>query len=192
MFRKALLTALMIIVGSGLTVTAVSGTAVASPSACSVSSAVIQITHFAFNPPAVAPGQSSTATLTAVNCTNHTQQTNEILSGQWVGPSAGTPPTGCPIIDPVALPVTFPPNGTISTSTTYTVPASCTATQLIVTVDIDGNNGVLLAHGTAVLQIIRPALRSPWRGRLDHGIAGRAGTEPGEGTFMAAVALGWS
>src|SRR5580698_2124447 len=151
MFRKALLAALMVIIGSGLTVTAASGTAAASPSACPVS-AVIEITSFAFNPPAVVPGRSSTATLTAVNCTDQSQQTSETWSGQWTGPSTGIP-AGCPAIDPVALPVTFPPNGTVSTSVTYSVPSSCTATQLAVTVDIYGNNGVLLAHGTAILQI---------------------------------------
>jgi hypothetical protein len=156
MFRKALLAALMVIIGSGLTVTAASGTAAASPSACPVS-AVIEITSFAFNPPAVAPGHSSTATLTAVNCTDQSQQTSETWYGQWAGPSTGTLPAGCPVIDPVAVPVTFPPNGTVSTSITYSVPAACTATQLTVTADIYGNNGVLLAHGTAVLQIIRPS-----------------------------------
>jgi hypothetical protein len=36
------------------------------------------------------------------------------------------------------------------------VPQSCTATQLIVTVTIDGNNGVVLARGQAVLNIISP------------------------------------
>jgi hypothetical protein len=156
MFRKALLAALMVIIGSGLTVTAASGTAAASPSACPVS-AVIEITSFAFNPPAVVPGRSSTATLTAVNCTGQSQQTSETWSGQWTGPSTGTPPAGCPVIDPVALPVTFPPNGTVSTSITYSVPSACSATKLTVTSDIYGNNGVLLAHGTAVLQIIRPS-----------------------------------
>jgi hypothetical protein len=160
MFRKALLAALMIIVGSGLTVTAVSGTAAASPSACPVS-AVIWIASFAFNPSAVTPGHSSTATLTAVNCTDQSQQTSETWIGQWGGPITGAPPAGCPIIDPVALPVTFPPNSTVITPMTYSVPLSCTATQLTVTVDIDGSNGALLAHGTAVLQIIQPSLPAP-------------------------------
>jgi hypothetical protein len=157
MFRKALLTALVIIIGSGLTVTAASGTAAASPSACPVS-AVIEITSFAFSPPAVAPGRSSTATLTAVNCTDQSQQTSQTWYGQWAGPATGVPPAGCPAIDPIARPVTFPPDGTVSESMTYSVPSSCTATQLTVTANIYGTNGALLAHGTAVLQIIRPAL----------------------------------
>ncbi len=152
MFRRALLAGLMIITGSGLTVTAMSGAAVASTSACSVSN-VIEIAHFAFNPPVVSPGQSSTATLAALNCTDQSQQATEIWSGRFVGPSPGTPP-GCPVIDPVAFAVTFPPNGTVSTDVTYSVPSSCTATQLIVTADIYGKDGVLFAHGTATLEII--------------------------------------
>jgi hypothetical protein len=155
MFRRALLTALVIIVGGGLTVTAANEAAAAAPSACPVS-AVIEITGFAFSPTAVTPGQSSTATLTAVNCTDLSQQTSQTWSGQWSGPITGAIPTGCPVIDPVALPVTFPPGGTVSTHVTYSVPSSCTATQLSVTVDINGIDGVLLAHGTAVLEIIRP------------------------------------
>ena len=95
--------------------------------------------------------------MTAVNCTDKSQQTSQTWFGQWAGPGTGIP-AGCPVIDPVALPVTFPANGTVSTSVTYSVPSSCTATQLTVTADIYGNNGVLLAHGTAILQIIRPSL----------------------------------
>jgi hypothetical protein len=156
MFRRALLTGLMIIVGSGLMVTAVSGTAAASPSVCSVSSDVIQIASFAFNPSAVVPGGSSTATLTAVNCTDESQQTNQTWSGRFVGSSTGIPP-GCPVIDPISLPVTFPPNGTVSSDVTYSVPSSCTASQLVVTADIYGSNGALLAEGTAILEIVQPS-----------------------------------
>jgi hypothetical protein len=158
MFRKALL-ALLIFAGGGLTVTAASGTAVAQAAACPVSG-VIEITSFAFNPPAVIPGGSSRATLTAQNCTDQTVAASETWFGQFVGPSVGTPgnpPPGCPVIDPIALPVTFPPNGAVTSSVGYLVPASCTATQLIVTVNIYGTNGVLYAHGTATLQIIRIA-----------------------------------
>ena len=158
MFRKALLAALMIITGGGLTVTAVSGTAVASTSACPVS-AVIEIAHFAFNPATVSPGQSSTATLTAVNCTDQSQQTSETWSGRFVGLSTGIPP-GCPVIDPIAFAVTFPPNGTVSTSETYLVPPSCTATQLIVTANIYGKSGELYAHGTATLNITQLPVQS--------------------------------
>jgi hypothetical protein len=143
----------MIIMAGGLTAAVGGGTATAATPApvCAVST-VIEITHFAFNPPVIPPGQSSTATLTARNCTDQTQQTSEIWSGRFVNAS-GTLPPGCPVIDPISIPVNFPPLGTVSSSVGYTVPRSCTATQLIVTVDIDGKNGALLAKGTAVLQI---------------------------------------
>ena len=67
----------------------------------------------------------------------------------------GTSPPGCPVIDPIAIAVTFPPDGSATSSVQYSVPASCTATQLIVSADIYGTNGVLYAHGIATLQIIR-------------------------------------
>jgi hypothetical protein len=153
MFRKALLSGLMIITG-GLSTALGGGMAIAAApaQACAVTS-VIEITHFAFNPPAIPPGQSATATLTAQNCTNQAQQTSEIWSGRFTGPSGGIPP-GCPAIDPISIGVNFPPHGAVSKSVTYAVPLSCTATQLIVTANIDGDNGMLLAHGTAVLEIV--------------------------------------
>jgi hypothetical protein len=52
--------------------------------ACPVST-VIEIEHFAFDPAAIPPGGSSTATLTALNCTDLTQQTTETWSGRFVG-----------------------------------------------------------------------------------------------------------
>jgi hypothetical protein len=143
------------IIAAGLTMAVGSGTASAAPAqACAVST-VIEITNFSFNPSAVPPGKSSTATLSTVNCTNQPQQTSEIWSGRFVGTSTGIPP-GCPVIDPIAIGVNYPPLGFESTSVGYLVPQSCTATQLIVTVTIDGNNGVVLARGQAVLNIISP------------------------------------
>jgi hypothetical protein len=156
MFRKALL-AVLIFAGGGLTLTAASGTADAQASACPVPGP-IEIASFAFKPPAVIPGGSSTATLTAQNCTDETVSASETWFGQFVGPSTGTPgnpPPGCPVIDPIAIAVTFPPDGSATSSVGYYVPASCAATQLIVTADIYGSNGVLYAHGTATLQIVR-------------------------------------
>jgi hypothetical protein len=145
------------IIAGGLTAAIGSGTAAAATpaQACAVST-VIEITNFAFHPPAIPPGQSSTAALTALNCTDQPQQTSEIWSGRFVGPSGAIPP-GCPAIDPIAFAVDFPPNGAVSTSVRYSVPLSCTATQLIVTADIYGTNGVLLAQGTAVLEIVPAA-----------------------------------
>jgi len=158
MFRRALLLAgLMITLAGGLTAATGSGTAIAAtPAPACTTSAIIEIAHFAFNPPAVAPGQSSTGTMTALNCTDQPQQTSEIWSGRFVGPGVGIPP-GCPAIDPIAFAVNFSPHGTVSTSVGYLVPLTCTATQLVVTADIHGKNGVLLAQGTAILNIVAAA-----------------------------------
>jgi hypothetical protein len=157
MFRKSLLTGLMIIAVGGLaaTATASESAAAATPATACAVSTVIEITHFAFNPTSVFPGQSSTATLTARNCTNVSQQTSETWSGRFVSATGTGLPKGCPVIDPIALSVDFAPLGTNSTSVGYLVPQSCTATQLIVTVDIHGTTGILYAQGTAVLNIVQ-------------------------------------
>jgi hypothetical protein len=149
------LAGVLIIMAGGFTAAAAGGTAAAAApaQACAVST-VIEITSFAFSPPAVTPGNSSTATLTALNCTDQTQQTSETWSGRFTGPSSSGIPAGCPAIDPIAFGVTFPPDGTASRSVGYLVPASCTASELVVTADIHGTNGNLLAAGTATLQIV--------------------------------------
>ena len=137
------------------TAAATGGTAAAAtPAQACADLTVIEITNFAFSPPAVPAGNSSTATLTALNCTNQTQQTSETWSGRFTGPSSGGIPAGCPAIDPIAFGVTFPPDGTVSHGVTYLVPAACTASELTVTADIYGANGHLLAEGTATLQIV--------------------------------------
>lgn len=153
MFRRALLSALMIIIAGGLTTTIGSGVAAAAPAQACAASSVIEIAYFAFNPSAIPPGQSSTATLTALNCTDQAQTTSGIWYGHFVGPGGGSP-QGCPVIDPLPFVVNFSPHGIFSTSSPYTVPLSCTATQLTVTVNFYGGNGVLLAQGTAALQIV--------------------------------------
>lgn len=146
----------MIIIAGGLPAAAIgSGTADAAalPAACATSS-VIEIESFGFNPPAVPPGKSSTATLIAVNCTDQPQQVTEIWSGHFAGPSGGIP-SGCPVIDPLSFSAVFAPNSTITNSVGYLVPLSCAATELVVTVDIYGNSS-LLTQGTAVLEILSP------------------------------------
>jgi len=154
MIRKAALLASAIAIASGLMAATTGGATAAVPDTSCATSTVIEIQSFAFSPPSVPPGGSSTATLTALNCTAQTQQTSEIWSGRFTGPGVGIPP-GCPAIDPLAMPVSFPPNGTVSTHITYLVPPSCTASQLVVTVTIDGRSGVVLARGTAVLMIVQ-------------------------------------
>jgi hypothetical protein len=116
-------------------------------------STVIAITHFAFNPRSIPPGQSSTATLTALNCTDKPQQASDSWYARFTGPDGGMLP-GCPVIDPLPpFADNFPPHGTVSNRLSYSVPQQCTATQLIVTAGIYGNDDIVLAQRNATLQI---------------------------------------
>lgn len=121
----------------------------AGPAACT---GTVRITSLAFAPSTVPPGQSSTATLHARNCTSQTQQTTTTWFGQFIGSGVGIP-TGCAAIDPLPRPATFTPHGTVTLSTTYLVFASCTATSLRLTVQITGSGGVLLATASTSLAI---------------------------------------
>jgi hypothetical protein len=158
MLRRSLLVAAMVLMSAGLMAApaGIAGASVAAtplPASCS---GVIQITSLAFTPPAVAPGGTSTANMAARNCTGVTQQTSILWVGRFVGAGSGIPP-GCPAIDPLPpQPLTFTPHGQVHASLGYLVPASCTATQLQVTVDIEQGSTVL-AHRTADLTIIQPA-----------------------------------
>ena len=60
------------------------------------------------------------------------------------------------VIDPISLATNFAPHGHVSSHVGYTVPQSCTATKLRVTVKID-KNGSILASRTATLKIIQPS-----------------------------------
>jgi hypothetical protein len=136
-----------------------SATAVAAPapsvsSTCAVSSQTIQITSLAFQPRTVFPGQTSQATLSAVNCTGVAQQASAEWLGRFVGSVTGIPP-GCPAIDPFLQPMNFPPLGQLTTTVGYLVPGSCTATGLVVTVEIL-QNGKVVTQGSAELGIVRP------------------------------------
>jgi hypothetical protein len=115
----------------------------------------IQITNLFFQPPAVAPGHSSQAILSAVNCTALPQSASAQWAGRFVGPTPGIP-AGCPVIDPIALPMSFPPNGQLTSTIGYLVPASCTATSLVVTVTIS-QQGTVVAQRSARLAIIQPS-----------------------------------
>ncbi len=156
MFRRTLLIAAMVIMPVGL-VAAAGGAAAAAlpgpaPAACS---GVIEITRLAFHPPDVPPGHPSTARLTAVNCTGTSQHASAVWFGRFAGPGTAIPP-GCPAIDPISLPANFAPYGQVSSHVGYTVPDSCTATKLLVTVKIE-KNGSVLAKKTATLKIIQPS-----------------------------------
>ncbi len=155
MLRKVLLMTAMVITPAVLVLT---GSALAAASTSTVPASctgVIQITHLAFSPSQVSPGQLSTAGMTARNCTGQTQQTSVIWFARFTGSGSGIPP-GCPAIDPLPpQQVTFAPFGRFSTSAGFLVPPSCTATQLQLTFDID-QNGVVIAQKTADLIIIQP------------------------------------
>jgi hypothetical protein len=153
MIRRATLIAFAIAIAGGLMAATTGGASAAVPSAaCTTSSAVIEIESFAFNPASIPPGGMSTATLTALNCTGQPQVITELWYGRFTGPGAGIPP-GCPAIDPLVMSAALLPHGTVSSHIAYLVPASCTASQLVITVDISGPSGGMLAQGTAVLTI---------------------------------------
>ena len=118
--------------------------------ACSTSQP-LQITGLSFQPPAVFPGQTSTATVTVLNCTGQSQKAGAQWMGRWVGTSPGLP-AGCPVIDPVILQMSFAPHAQSSSSLGYLVPGSCTASALVVTVEVI-QNGTVVAERSAQLVI---------------------------------------
>ncbi len=110
---------------------------------------VIEITHLAFKPAAVVPGNSSTAHMTARNCTGESQSTTSTWTGKFTGHR-----TGCQVIDPVNQPANFAPNGTVKSKVGYEVPSGCDATYLQVTVEVS-QSGSVLAKKTADLKILK-------------------------------------
>lgn len=143
------------VVAMGFASTVASATATAAPApACAVGTQTIQITGLAFHPPAVAPGQTSQAVLSAVNCTGVAQQASAEWLGRFVGSAPGIP-AGCPVIDPLVLPLNFPPHGQLTSTVGYLVPGSCSATGLVVTVEIL-QNGKVVSQRSAELAILHP------------------------------------
>jgi hypothetical protein len=106
-----------------------------------------------FKPPAIFAGQSSTAHVLAVNCTNRTLNTTLTWFGHFAR-GGGLPP-GCPVIDPLPEGETFAPLGKVSAHVTYLVPATCTATSLVITAEFSAA-GVVLAERSATLTITPP------------------------------------
>ncbi|MYS19744.1 hypothetical protein GA0115240_11267 [Streptomyces sp. DvalAA-14] len=124
--------------------------AVPLPSTCS---GVLRVNGFAFDPATVPAGGSAAAALTATNCTGQSQAVTETWTGRFgVDPGSGGIAPGCPVLDPFPRTVTFGPHERITTSTTYTTFAGCTATRLTVTVTIT-QGGTQLATVSAVLAI---------------------------------------
>jgi hypothetical protein len=119
------------------------------PGTCS---GVIGIDSLAFDPASVLPGATSDATLTATNCTTLSQSVSETWTARFSSDTGTGIPAGCPVIDPLARPVTFAPAEQVATTTGYLVPSGCTADRLTVTVAVD-QNGVQLARASADLLI---------------------------------------
>ncbi len=153
--RRWLGLAASLVVAAGVLLADGAGASAATPAAASGPagcSGTVQITSLAFVPSTVAPGQSSTATLSARNCTAQTVQANSYWYGTWTGSTPGIP-AGCPVIDPLPRGLTFAPHASVTVATTYLVFPSCTANALQLTVKIVGSGGVTLASRTATLAI---------------------------------------
>lgn len=125
------------------------GTIAATAASCT---GTVEIGSFAFNPPAVIPGQSSTLTLVAENCTGQPIQANDVWSGRYVGPDGTTIPPGCPVIDPIVPNLPLPANGEGTASQAFSTFVMCPAVALKMTVTIS-SGGVTLASQTATLTI---------------------------------------
>lgn len=162
MLRKILTSAVLAIGAAG--VLAITGpvahaaTTSSTQAAASACVGTIQIKSFGFSPTQVTPGQRSTATVVARNCTAQARQVSILTVARFVGATAGIP-AGCPAIDPLPpARVTIAPRASASSSVTYLVLSGCTATALEATVRItDTATGTLLATRTARLAISQPA-----------------------------------
>jgi hypothetical protein len=192
--RRILAVAAAVAVAAGVLVV---GTITATAASCT---GTVQIDSFAFNPPVVSPGQSSTLTLVAENCTGQQIQTTDIWSGRYVGADGTTIPPGCPVIDPIAPALTLPANGQATASVGYSTFAMCAAVALKATVNIS-SGGVTLASQTATLAIgsastsaspppgtcaVSYARQSEWSGGFVAQIAiANTGTAPVSGWTLA-------
>ena len=143
--RRILAVAATFAVAAGVLVL---GTITATAATCT---GTVQIDSFAFNPPAVNAGQSSTATVVAENCTGQPIQAFATWSARYTGSGTGIPP-GCPVIDPVQLNLALPANGQGTSSLGFSTFAMCSATGLQAMVTIS-SGGVTLATQTATLTI---------------------------------------
>jgi hypothetical protein len=151
MLRLRAFLAGMAVLGAATMATAAPAGAAGSSTACT---GVIRIAHMAFRPPAVAPGQSSTVHVLAVNCTDQSQTTSVTWLGRFIGTS-GQVPQGCPVIDPVSEAANFVPHGTFAGKMTYLVLSGCTANLLRVTARFS-EGGAVLAERSANLTILHP------------------------------------
>ncbi|MFG1903160.1 cellulose binding domain-containing protein [Micromonospora carbonacea] len=112
----------------------------------------VRITSMTWSPPQIMPGQGSTLTVVAQNCTDTPQQASFFSYQQFLGSGPGVPP-GCPIVEPLpARPVTIEAGGTFTATSRYNTYAGCTATRLLVTAQFTLGS-TLLDAGSANLEI---------------------------------------
>lgn len=147
LFRAVGLIAFAAVIGAAATGTASAATH-AAPAACTGTAQIVSLT---FNPPSVAPGQTSTATLVGQSCTGQSQAVRVQWYGIFQGTGTGIPP-GCPAIDPIQLPATLPAIGQYTATFGFQVFSGCTATSLRATATITDSTGTL-AQQSAVLTI---------------------------------------
>ena len=157
MIRKFLAPTAIAFAAAGTVLAGAGGaTAAAAPAlapAVCTSATIIQVNSFAFHPAAVLPGASSAAVLATTNCTAQTLATTQTWFGQFLSASGAGIPSGCVAIDPYSRGITYGPNQSVTDSTSYTVPGTCTANALKVTVKITNSSGVQLAETSAILTI---------------------------------------
>lgn len=122
----------------------------ATSSLCSTSQ-TLTISSLAFQPPAIFPGQNSVLTATIVNCSALPQQASVEWLGHYVGSTTGQP-LGCPVIDPLLESLSMSPGSVAMSSVDYLVPGGCTASELVVTVEIL-QQGQVVAQRSAQLGI---------------------------------------
>jgi Cellulose binding domain len=153
MFRSMLLTAVLMVIAPLAAIVA-PGAASAAPAAPACPG-VISITQSGFIPPSVQPGQQSTLTVVAQNCTGQTVQGQVWWFGHYVGPD-GNIAQGCPVLDPFEQAYTIAPQGsyTVRALEDATPFSGCQASGLQMTMDfsVTGGSG-LAAQATATLQI---------------------------------------
>ncbi|CAG7656022.1 hypothetical protein [Actinacidiphila bryophytorum] len=119
---------------------------------CATAAGGVRLDGLAFDPPSVPAGGTSTASLTATNCSDHDVTVRETWAARFLSGSSTGVPAGCPVIDPLPRSVTFGPHERVVTSTAYLVFADCTADLLRLTVTVS-QDGVPPASRTADLLI---------------------------------------
>jgi hypothetical protein len=107
----------------------------------------VAITDFSFHPDVVPPGAPTTLNLAARNCTGTTLKTTLTQYGHE--------PPGCPVIDPIAMPVVFAPHGIFARSTSLIAPRCMGVEEMTAT--FTDAQGHLLAKATARLTVLLAA-----------------------------------